>query len=290
MTDHASLRKIIEETDEEAPRLVDADWLEGHGDRAEFIRLQIEKETDADGASRRLAPEERERRLTARSETDNVVALARIAGRNRTDDSHHRPARRGLFVVPNHCPSCGGKTTPADLHRGKCDCGGLLVSAEPMPSTGALNNRGFYVLLGTGLLVAALLSTLGAGLLAGVRDVTWATYSCRLCAMLLSVRAVGLVIQAFRQERWQWYGISYVVTTYFCPGSAPVARCPSIIRHSPPSAAIILARAAACPFPMMRERTPRPRWSRPRLFLPSASPWGRAPVAGGSTEQEGLSA
>jgi hypothetical protein len=128
-------------------------------------------------------------------------------------------------VVPNHCPSCGGKATPSDLQRGKCACGSLLVREGPTHSTCALTNRGFYVLLGMGcvvlgpgLLVAALLIALGACWLAGVRDLSWTVYPGRLCAVLLSARVVGLFIQAFRRERWQWYGVSYVVTTYFCPG------------------------------------------------------------------------
>src|SRR5829696_7436743 len=40
----ALLRAIIENPEDDAPRLVFADWLDEHGepDRAEFIRLQIE--------------------------------------------------------------------------------------------------------------------------------------------------------------------------------------------------------------------------------------------------------
>src|SRR5829696_5418855 len=42
-TDTASRRSILESPDDDAPRLVYADWLDEHGDadRAEFIRLQI---------------------------------------------------------------------------------------------------------------------------------------------------------------------------------------------------------------------------------------------------------
>ena len=42
----AFLRDVIENPDDDAPRLIFADWLEDHGDpeRAEFIRLQIEGE------------------------------------------------------------------------------------------------------------------------------------------------------------------------------------------------------------------------------------------------------
>src|SRR5688500_7506010 len=46
MTDReALLRAIIETPDDDAPRLVYADWLDEHGqpDQAEFIRLQCER-------------------------------------------------------------------------------------------------------------------------------------------------------------------------------------------------------------------------------------------------------
>src|SRR6187549_970508 len=42
-TDAAFLRSIIDDPDDDAPRLIYADWLDEQGDseRAEFIRLQI---------------------------------------------------------------------------------------------------------------------------------------------------------------------------------------------------------------------------------------------------------
>ncbi|HYT91149.1 MAG TPA: TIGR02996 domain-containing protein [Gemmataceae bacterium] len=41
--DQALLRAVIDNPDDDGPRLVYADWLEEHGDaeRAEFIRIQI---------------------------------------------------------------------------------------------------------------------------------------------------------------------------------------------------------------------------------------------------------
>ena len=51
------LEDICEHPDDDAPRLVLADWLEDHGDeegraRAEFIRVQIEKEREPAGSRR----------------------------------------------------------------------------------------------------------------------------------------------------------------------------------------------------------------------------------------------
>src|SRR5262245_1236749 len=68
----AFLRDVVESYDDDAPRLIYADWLEDTGDaaRAEFIRVQCELERllDEDG----LLPEEgecpRAHELHARSE------------------------------------------------------------------------------------------------------------------------------------------------------------------------------------------------------------------------------
>src|SRR3954465_2404494 len=61
-TDGAFLATILEHPDDDAPRLVYADWLAAHGeaDRAEFIRLQIRLARMSPGD-----PEEREARLRA---------------------------------------------------------------------------------------------------------------------------------------------------------------------------------------------------------------------------------
>jgi uncharacterized protein (TIGR02996 family) len=58
----AFLQAVIEQPDDDLPRLAFADWLEENGDsnRAEFIRLQIEKEKLPEYEPRRLALEERE--------------------------------------------------------------------------------------------------------------------------------------------------------------------------------------------------------------------------------------
>ena len=57
--DEAFLADIVEHPDDDAPRLVYADWLEDHGDpeRAEFIRTQCELEPIRDRYEIARAPE-----------------------------------------------------------------------------------------------------------------------------------------------------------------------------------------------------------------------------------------
>jgi uncharacterized protein (TIGR02996 family) len=64
-TDKAFLQAVLDEPDDDAPRLVYADWLEEHGDaaRAEFLRVQCELARLADGDGRRWELEARERWL-----------------------------------------------------------------------------------------------------------------------------------------------------------------------------------------------------------------------------------
>src|SRR5262249_5473597 len=52
--DEAFLEDIAEHPDDDAPRLIYADWLDDHGDpaRAEFIRVQCELERTAEGEPR----------------------------------------------------------------------------------------------------------------------------------------------------------------------------------------------------------------------------------------------
>ncbi|HLW64543.1 MAG TPA: TIGR02996 domain-containing protein, partial [Gemmataceae bacterium] len=61
----AFLATILENPDDDAPRLVFADWLDEHGetDRAEFIRVQIELAHDAMEAHRRSFLKRREKEL-----------------------------------------------------------------------------------------------------------------------------------------------------------------------------------------------------------------------------------
>jgi uncharacterized protein (TIGR02996 family) len=63
--DKAFLQAIIEEPEDDTPRLVYADWLDEHGkaDRAEFIRVQCELAKLPGDSPRRRALEEREQAL-----------------------------------------------------------------------------------------------------------------------------------------------------------------------------------------------------------------------------------
>jgi uncharacterized protein (TIGR02996 family) len=66
MTDRdALLRAICENPDDDAPRLVYADWLDEHGDprQAEFIRVQIELARESGRASRKRFLRDREEEL-----------------------------------------------------------------------------------------------------------------------------------------------------------------------------------------------------------------------------------
>jgi uncharacterized protein (TIGR02996 family) len=69
--DDAFLQAILEQPDDDAPRLVYADWLDEHGDagRAEFIRVQIELARGAANARTRDRLAKRERRLLLEHES-----------------------------------------------------------------------------------------------------------------------------------------------------------------------------------------------------------------------------
>lgn len=73
MTAEALMQAILEFPDDDAPRLVYADWLEEHGDaeQAEFIRVQIELAT-LPPHERRTSLGKRARELLARNEADWV--------------------------------------------------------------------------------------------------------------------------------------------------------------------------------------------------------------------------
>jgi uncharacterized protein (TIGR02996 family) len=68
MTHDAILRAVLDNPDDDAPRLVYADWLEDNGEpgRAEFIRAQCERARLPRGDGRRAALRARERELLAR--------------------------------------------------------------------------------------------------------------------------------------------------------------------------------------------------------------------------------
>src|SRR5262245_25936713 len=77
----AFLCSVIESPNDDAPRLVYADWLEDQGDtaRAEFIRLQIEAARLPEGDARRPGLEERARHLLGRHLDDWLGPLRLLA-------------------------------------------------------------------------------------------------------------------------------------------------------------------------------------------------------------------
>src|SRR5262245_65825725 len=71
------LRAILAEPDEDAPRLVYADWLDEHGDpRGEFIRLQIERARLDEDDPRQAGLKQREGELFARYGMEWVAPFA----------------------------------------------------------------------------------------------------------------------------------------------------------------------------------------------------------------------
>jgi uncharacterized protein (TIGR02996 family) len=86
--DNAFRRDIIENPDDDTPRLVYADWLDEHGqpERAEFIRVQCELARMPAGDPRRAELEARERELLYRRRSgidchryaDSLPTLSRV--------------------------------------------------------------------------------------------------------------------------------------------------------------------------------------------------------------------
>ena len=68
MTEKDFLQAIINDPDDDVPRLIFADWLEEHEnqERAEFIRLQVERVRDPSGDASRPTLIEGERQLLGR--------------------------------------------------------------------------------------------------------------------------------------------------------------------------------------------------------------------------------
>jgi uncharacterized protein (TIGR02996 family) len=75
--DDAFLQAIIEQPDDDTPRLIYADWLDEHGDpdRAEFIRVQCELACLPEGDARRAGLKLRERALLALHEATWAAPL-----------------------------------------------------------------------------------------------------------------------------------------------------------------------------------------------------------------------
>ena len=91
MTHDDLLQAIIERPDDDAPRLIFADWLEDHGEpeRAAFIRVQLDLAKVAEKDERRHGLEEREKELLARHEEEWVrpVRLTRSSSTDRIAQS-----------------------------------------------------------------------------------------------------------------------------------------------------------------------------------------------------------
>lgn len=83
--DEAFLRDVSAHPDDDAPRLICADWLQDHGDpaRAEFIRTQIERANASTDAVRRAALWERERQLLGEHEMRWTAPLHGLVQRAR---------------------------------------------------------------------------------------------------------------------------------------------------------------------------------------------------------------
>jgi uncharacterized protein (TIGR02996 family) len=81
--DEAFLQAIIQNPDDDTPRLVYADWLEKHGqpDRAAFIRVQCQLALLPEGDPRRPELEAREQRLLAAHQSQWLEALLRLFDR-----------------------------------------------------------------------------------------------------------------------------------------------------------------------------------------------------------------
>jgi uncharacterized protein (TIGR02996 family) len=77
MTRDDLLQAIVENPDDDARRLLFADWVEDHGEleRAEFIRVQIELAKLPNVDNRRPALEQRETALLARNESEWVKPI-----------------------------------------------------------------------------------------------------------------------------------------------------------------------------------------------------------------------
>jgi uncharacterized protein (TIGR02996 family) len=92
------LRAIAAEPDADAPRLVFADWLEEHGEaeRAELIRLQVERARLEEGDARQAPLARREQELLAARGDD---WLAELPEGMRSWTLREWPFRRGLPAV-----------------------------------------------------------------------------------------------------------------------------------------------------------------------------------------------
>src|SRR5258708_673203 len=101
--DAAFLRAIREHPDDDAPRLVYADWLDARGDqRGEFIRLQCELDQLPTGDPTRPERRRREKALLAAHHCEWEAPLNRL-GAEHVDFHRGLPSRvhmtAGVFLV-----------------------------------------------------------------------------------------------------------------------------------------------------------------------------------------------
>ena len=83
MTHEGFLQDILAHPDDDAPRLIYADWLDeqGESERAEFIRVQIALARMDEDDERRVELEDRERELLAAHEATWEAPFRGFAGR-----------------------------------------------------------------------------------------------------------------------------------------------------------------------------------------------------------------
>ena len=125
MTDQDSLmRSILDAPDDDAPRLVYADWLEEHGEaeRAEFIRLQIEAERLPEGEPARLNLESRINGLLYRNRKAWLKGLPKWAKEFASTAS----ANSRIFTRVTSYGSCGPYARPW--------ASGFTGTPQPYPS------------------------------------------------------------------------------------------------------------------------------------------------------------
>src|SRR5436309_5016958 len=100
MNQQALFQAILDSPDEDAPRLVLADWLEEHGeaDRAELIRLELETERLAHGDPRLDALVKRQGDLLRPHKAEWLGPFLGVAADVKF--------RRGLLQVTISCRRC----------------------------------------------------------------------------------------------------------------------------------------------------------------------------------------
>ena len=117
MDDQAFLRAICETPDDDAPRLVYADWLEEHGrpERAEFIRVQIELAKPAVGRADRTSLRQREQELLVLHHSERMACLSHFP------EVKYAEFERGFLA--------GIAVEPGELF---LDCAATIFATEPV--------------------------------------------------------------------------------------------------------------------------------------------------------------